>query len=172
MDWLSKIRASSALEIALWVYVAFVVLACFATPVGEFDDAIPLVDGVLIQQGRTPNLDFYSFYPPLGLYINAAAFGLLGRSIASVRFFAVALYLFVLFLARGFWRARFPASRALVPGAVLLYAATIGYTITMPFWPGFAMSMAALLIYSIRSMEGKTENGWCCRQASWRESRC
>jgi len=146
-DRLGKIFVPVSLKIALGVYVACVVIACFAAPIGMFDDAIALVDGVLIQQGRTPNLDFYSFYPPLGLYVNAAAFGLFGRSVFAARVIEVVLYLWVLSLAARFFRSRFPYSRPLVPAAVLLVAASIGTTITKPPWPGFAVSMAALLIY-------------------------
>src|SRR5262249_22530877 len=146
-DRLGKILVPVSLKIALGVYVACVVMACFAAPVGSFDDAIPLVHAVLIQQGRTPNMDFYSFYPPLGLYVTAAAFGLFGRSVLAARAIEVLLYLWVLFLAARFFRSRFPDSRPLVPAAVLLVAASVGSTITSAPWPGFAVSMAALLIY-------------------------
>jgi hypothetical protein len=146
-DWLGKILVPVTLKIALGVYVACVVISCFATPVGSFDDAIPLVHAMLIQQGRTPNLDFYSFYPPLGLYVTAAAFGLFGRSVVAARAIEVLLYLWVLSVAARFFRSRFPDARPLVPAAVLLVAASIGSTITWAPWPGFAVSMAALLIY-------------------------
>jgi len=127
--------------------VACVVIACFAGRVNMFDDAIPLVGGMLIQQGQTPNLDFYSFYPPLGLYVNAAAFELFGRSVFATRAINVVLYLWVLCLAARFFRIRFPYSRPLIPAAVLLVAASIGTTINSAPWPGFALSMATLLIY-------------------------
>ena len=150
--WFDKILLPGSLKLALVSYVACVAIAHFATRLGYFDAAIPLVDGMLIQQGQTPNLDFYSFYPPLGLYMNAAAFGLFGRSVFAVRMINVMLYLWVLYLVARFFSNRFANSRPLIPLAVLLVAASIGLTIAEPLWPGFAMSMAALLMYL----------GWIC----------
>ena len=49
--------------LALWGYAVAVILASFAAPVGEFDDALPLVHSALVQGGRTPSVDFWSFYP-------------------------------------------------------------------------------------------------------------
>ena len=37
-------------------------VASLAELTEKFDGALPLVHGMLVQQGRTPNLDFYSFY--------------------------------------------------------------------------------------------------------------
>lgn len=146
-DRLDKILVPLSIKIVLGIYVACVVIACFAYKVGEFDDAISLVHGMLIQEGRTPNLDFYSFYPPLGHYVSAAAFGLFGRSVFAVRTIDVTLYLGVLYLVARFFSNRFPHSRLLVSLAVLLVAASIGLTIVQPPWAGFAVSMAALLMY-------------------------
>ena len=84
------------LWIVVWGYAAFTAVGALAAPVGKFDDAIPLLHGMLVQQGRTPNLDFYSFYPPLSLYLNAAAFSLMGRSIIAARLVADIFYVGVL----------------------------------------------------------------------------
>ncbi len=130
--WFDKILLPGSLKLALVSYVACVAIAHFATRLGYFDAAIPLVDGMLIQQGQTPNLDFYSFYPPLGLYMNAAAFGLFGRSVFAVRMINVMLYLWVLYLVTRFFSNRFANSRPLIPLAVLLVAASIGLTIAEP----------------------------------------
>lgn len=137
----------TAFQVLLWGYAAFVVVSCFAAPVTKFDDAIPLVDGTLVQQGRTPNLDFYSFYPPLGLYLDAAVFELVGRTVIAVRLIGAALYFVVLLLAMQLFRFQFPQSGPLLPAAVLLVAESIGAAITLPVWPGLAVSLAALLTY-------------------------
>src|SRR5438045_3280099 len=71
--------------ILLCVFAGATAIASLAEPAGEFDDAIPLLHGMLIQQGRTPNLDFYSFYPPLGPYLTAATFKLFGQTILAPR---------------------------------------------------------------------------------------
>jgi hypothetical protein len=65
---------SAVLYFLVWSYAAVAISSSLATPVGKFDDAIPLLHGMLVQQGHTPNLDFYSFYPPLNLYLNAGEF--------------------------------------------------------------------------------------------------
>jgi 4-amino-4-deoxy-L-arabinose transferase-like glycosyltransferase len=145
-DW-SRDALIIALRILLCGYVAVTVVSSLAAKVEEFDDAIPLVHGMLVQQGRIPNLDFPSFYPPLGLYVNAAAFSLLGRTVLAPRAVAALLYILALFLTGRYFRSRFPYSRSLVPLAVLLVAASIGSALTLPVWPGFAISLAALLTY-------------------------
>ena len=107
-------------------YAAITALSALAAPVGKFDDAIPLLHGMLVQQGRTPNLDFYSFYPPLGLYLNAAAFASSAGPCIAARLLADLFYLGVLLLVVWFFSSRYRSSEPLVPAAVLLIAASIG----------------------------------------------
>jgi len=133
--------------ISVWSYAAVTALSSLAAPVGKFDDAIPLVHGMLVQQGSTPNVDFYSFYPPLNLYLNAAAFSILGRSVVAARVMADLFYIGVLLLTVWFFSSRYRSGGPLVPAAVLLVAASIGNLITMPLWPGLSLSLAALLTY-------------------------
>jgi hypothetical protein len=132
---------------AVWVYASFAVLSSFAAPVDKFDGGIPLVGGMLIQQGHTPNLDFYSFYPPLGLYVNAALFTLLGRTVLATRASGALLYFLLLLVVTRFFRFRFPDSRPLAPLAMLVVVTSIGRTIELPAWPGLAVSLFALLTY-------------------------
>jgi hypothetical protein len=140
-------RLLIALDAAVWAYALLAVLSFLGSPVNEFDDAIPLVDATLVQQGRVPNLDFYSFYPPLGLYIHAAVFNIFGKSIISSRVIGTFFYLTVLFLTGRFLKRRFPEWGPLVPVAVLLVAASIGAGLNLASWPGFALSLIALLSY-------------------------
>jgi hypothetical protein len=136
-----------AVKLLLWGFAAVNIVASFSAPVSEFDDAIPLVHGILVQQGRTPHLDFPYFYPPLGLYLNAASFNLLGRSVVAARVVNAILYIAVLLLAGRFFRSRFPQFRAVVPAGVLVLAASVGTAITLASWPGFATSLVAFLTY-------------------------
>ena len=147
---------SAILWFALLGYAGSAVLTNFAAKVEKFDGAIPLVHGRLIQQGHTPNLDFYSFYPPLGLYVNAALFSLLGRTVLATRVFAAVLYLLLLLAAARFFRFRCAYSRPLVPAAMLVVASSIGNTIERPPWPGLAVSIVALLTYLFS--QGGVEN--------------
>jgi hypothetical protein len=137
---------SASLHILIWVYVIVAVVCSFATPMTKFDDAIPLLHATLIQRGYTPNLDFYSFYPPLGLYWNAALLQVLGQTIVAARVAAGLPVVAVLFLVTRFFRSRF-GSDPLVTGAILLFAVTAGTAITMPVWTGFAFSLTAFLVY-------------------------
>jgi hypothetical protein len=138
---------SAVLYFLLWGYAAFAISSSFAAPVGKFDDAIPLLHGMLVQQGYIPNLDFYSFYPPLNLYLNAAAFKLLGRTVIAARAVGDILYLIVLILVTWLFRSGFRSYGPLVPAAVLVVATSIGAGITLPVWPGFAISLSAVLVY-------------------------
>lgn len=134
-------------HLLVWSYAVFAAVCSLAVPVSEFDDAIPLVSGMLVQQGHTPNLDFYSFYPPLSSYVNAAAFHLFGKSVTTVRLMSAFLYSLVLLLATLFFRSQFRSAGPLVPAAVLVLAISIGGLLKLPVWPGFAVSLIALLVY-------------------------
>jgi len=158
-NWFENSLLPAILKVVLWGYVILSVVSSFAVWVDEFDAPIPLVHGMLIQQGRTPNLDFYSFYPPLGLYVNAALFSLLSRTVLAPRVFAAILFLLLLPLVTKFFRSRFPHSHSLVPAAVLLVAASIGNALRLPSWSGFAVAMAALLTYLI-SQRGLRNSLW------------
>jgi hypothetical protein len=137
----------AAPQALLWGFTALTVLSMFGWPMGEFDDAITLVQGTLIQQGQTPNLDFYSFYPPLSLYLNAGIFSILGRSIIAVRIAPAVMYGVFLLVAMRFYKRRFPNAGGLVPLAVLLVAAAVGSAIAAPPWVGLSLSLIALLMY-------------------------
>jgi hypothetical protein len=122
-------------------------MASLSGRIDQFDDSIPLVHGMLVQQGRIPHLDFSYFYPPLGLYLNAVAFSLFGRTVVATRLVGILLYILVLLLTERFFQSRFPQSRPLVPAAVLLVAASIGTALNLSPWPGFAFSLITLLTY-------------------------
>ena len=135
------------LRTLLYGYVAVVAIGSLAGPLPDFDESIPLVHGALVQQGRTPHLDFAFFYPPLGLYLNAGAFSLLGRTVIASRAVGIVLYFVLLFLTYRLFRSWFWHSRSLVPAAMLVVAASIGSTLNSAPWPGFAISFIALLTY-------------------------
>src|SRR5262245_56589562 len=107
-------------------YAIAVVLFSFSKAVGYFDAAFALVHASLIRQGQTPNVDFYSFYPPLVLYLTAASFRLLGQTIIATRLLAGLLFVIVLWLSTRFFKSQFPESASLVPLTVLIMAASIG----------------------------------------------
>jgi 4-amino-4-deoxy-L-arabinose transferase-like glycosyltransferase len=135
--------------IAICCYVLVSLLSLFGSPVNEFDDAIPLVHGVLVQQGKVPNLNFYSIYPPLGHYISAAAFNLFGRSVISPRIIGGLLYIVVVILTARLFRGQFPGWLPLVPACTLLVAASIGASAGVASWPGSALAFVALLTYLV-----------------------
>ena len=85
--------------------------------------------------------------------MNAFLFGLLGRTVLAVRLFGAVLYLLVLLLVRRFFRRQFQYAEPLLPAAVFLVAAAIGNALREPSWPGFAISILALLTYLYSHME-------------------
>jgi hypothetical protein len=145
--------------VVLCCYVAIAMACALAAPVGKFDDALPLLHGMLIQRGYVPNVDFYSFYPPLNLYLNAAAFSLFGRTVIASRMLGNAFFLMVVLLVIGFYRARFRSWGPLVPVAALAVASSIGSAISLPPWPGFALSLSALLIH-LGSQQAERHRLW------------
>lgn len=151
--------ATAGFYVVLCGYVAIAMTCALAAPVGKFDDAIPLVHGMLIQRGSVPNVDFYSAYPPLGLYLNAAVFSLFGRTVIANRTLSNAFFLIVVMLVIWLYRARFRSWGPLVPVATLAVASSIGSAISIPSWPGFALSLSALLMY-LRSQEAERHRLW------------
>ena len=143
----SQSLASVVLGSVLLGYAAFAVVSSLAAPTWEFDDAIPLLHGVLVQQGRVPNIDFSSFYPPLGPYVTAALFTLFGRTIVATRILGGAMYVLMILFATRLLRSHFPRSRPMAMIAVLLAAASIAKGIALPSWPGFGLSVVVLLAY-------------------------
>jgi hypothetical protein len=146
-NWFDSLLVQTILKILLWGYVFCAVMSFFAVPVNKFDDAIVLVAAMLVEQRYTPSLDFFSYYPPLGHYSNAAAFNFLGDTVLAVRAIGAVLYVLVLLSAGKLFRSKSPQFQSLVPVAMLFFAASIGNAINLPSWPGFAVSMMALLTY-------------------------
>jgi hypothetical protein len=116
-------------------------------PVDEFDDALPLVHGALIQGGRTPSVDFWSFYPGVILYLNAAAFSVFGKTVIASRLAAGILFCLVLLASVRLMRRLVPEGRALAPLHTLILGATVAAAVSSPAWPGFAVALLAFLTY-------------------------
>lgn len=72
--------------------------------VGILDDGIQVASASLLLRGQTPNVDFFSTYPPLNAYLLGLFFRLLGESFVTYRLFhcvAATLTLLVMW-----WAAR------------------------------------------------------------------
>ncbi|MDQ2710736.1 MAG: hypothetical protein M3Y72_03365 [Acidobacteriota bacterium] len=131
----------------LGLYITLVVVSCLASPAGYYDEAIPLVQGRMVSDGHTPHVDFWSFYPPLNYYLNAAAFFLFGRTILAQRLLQAGFYVLVLVGANRFLRSRFPRARLVVECATFLLAVAIGPKFLLPSFIGFSFSLFALFTY-------------------------
>jgi hypothetical protein len=132
--------------LAVCGYAVLIAISTLPQRVNEFDDAIPLLHGQLIERGYTPNIDFYSFYPPLTPYLNAAIFKLLGKTVIGPRLVADFFLIVVLVLTGWHFSTTFHSS-PLVPLGVLVVAASIGTTVSIASWPGFALCLISLLLY-------------------------
>jgi len=146
-DGLDDRLLHTTFQVLLWGYALLAMLSAYGETLKKFDDVIPLVGGMMVEQGRTPNLDFYSFYPPLGLYFNAAVFHLLGRNIVAARLIGTFFFLLVMALAARFFQIRFSHSRMLKPLALLVLSEGVVSCLVLPVWPGFALAFSALLVY-------------------------
>jgi hypothetical protein len=134
-------------QLAAWSFAVVNAVSSLAARTDKFDDGLQLIHGVLVQQGRTPNLDFYSFYPPLSLYVDGALFSLLGRSIIAIRLLGAVLFFLILLLVARLFKGRLPSAQPILPLVTLLVAASIGSALWEPQWTGFAVSILALLTY-------------------------
>ena len=83
----------------------------------------------------------------------------LGLTVIASRMLGNAFFLMVVLLVVWFYRARFRAWGPLVPLAALAVAGSIGNAISLPFWPGFALSLSALLMY-LRAQEAERHRLW------------
>src|SRR5689334_14706259 len=95
-DHLAERHLSLLYLVLLCGYAAWIIICSFGTPTDKFDDMIPLVHGLFVRHGHTPNIDFYSFYPPLNLYVDAFLFRLAGETVLIVRAFNAGLFVIVL----------------------------------------------------------------------------
>jgi hypothetical protein len=145
-DWFNS-RIFTAIGWAvLCAFMCGQMLSCFGTPVGEYDEAIPLVSSELVSLGRTPSVDFNSFYPPLYYFVIAEGFRMIGRSVLVIRFSNAALYLIVMAAVILFFRSNFSNLRPLIPYMGLAVAVAIGPA-TSPAWPAFALALLSLFAY-------------------------
>ena len=145
-DWFDSRFFTAIAWTMLYVVMCMQILACLGAPVHQYDDAIPLVSSELVALGRTPAVDFKSFYPPLYYFVVAAAFRIVGRSVLVIRFIAAALYLISMSAIILFFRNSFTNLRPLVAYMSLAVAVAIG-TVSYPQWPAFALSLLSLLAY-------------------------
>jgi hypothetical protein len=116
-------------------------------PVGVLDESIQLVSGMLIRDGMLPHVDFWSLYPPLDYYLNAAVFSLLGESVVAARvlqsaFFLAVLGGLVLLALRDF--SAVSAKGWLVSLAAAL---VVGKTFSMALWNAYALGFLGFLAY-------------------------
>ena len=62
---------------------------------GSFDDGMQLSAAMFWLRGQTPNVDFYSVYPPLNCYLIGTAFRIFGESVVAYRIVQTAAYAFI-----------------------------------------------------------------------------
>jgi hypothetical protein len=77
---------------ALTAYAAFAVLSFFGNQVNRIDEALQLLGGREVLEGRMPHRDFWSMYPPLNYYLNGLAFRIGGQSFMVARFVSAIFY--------------------------------------------------------------------------------
>lgn len=141
------LRGASPVRILLIGYAAVIVLSCLGSPVGMFDESIPLVQSRLIAHGLKPYVDFFSFYPPLAYYMDLAACFLLGETIVAQRLVHASLYVIVLFAAGRVLRIQFPEKPYLSAYIPMLLAIAVGPRLVLASWPATAVALLALFTY-------------------------
>jgi hypothetical protein len=138
------------------LFVVFV-LCTLSNRLRIFDDSIILLHGRLINQGLRPNIDFFSFYPPLNLYITAIALKVFGETVVISRLLQ-ALWLAILVVtAHWAWRPYFGNTALLLPASVLLVVASAAALIDLAPAPGFAFAAIAFLVY-VRALSAESPN--------------
>ena len=138
--------------VVLGVYVAIAMTCALAARLASsMTLAIAARDADTTTRSR-PQCGLLLVLPPLNLYLNAAVFSLFGRTVIASRMLSNAFFLIVVLLVVWFYRARFRSWGPLVPVAALAVASSIGSAISFPLWPGFALTLSALLMH-LRSQE-------------------
>jgi len=146
-DWFDSRPFQAGAWVLLCSCMVMQVVSSISIPIGNFDDAIPLVAADLVRRGRVLSIDFWTPYPPLPYYLIAAGFRLFGRTFLVQRAMGAALYLAVIAAAVHCFRMRAARFRGLAPFMALLVAAGIGSPMTFPSWPGSGLGLLAVLTY-------------------------
>ena len=119
-------------------YTLVVVITSLASEAGYYDESITLVHGRMVAERHTPHVDFWSFYPPLTYYLNAAVFSIFGRTILAQRLLQAGFYALFLLLARRFLRRQFATVPPIADATTLLLAVAIGPKFISPPFIGFS----------------------------------
>lgn len=135
------------LPIIICAYVVLVIITGLASEAGYYDESITLIQGRMVAEGYTPHVDFWSFYPPLTYYLNAAAFWVFGRTILAQRLLQAGFYALFLVLANRFLRTRFATVPLIAHGTTFLLAVAIGPKFISPPFIGFSLSVFALFAF-------------------------
>ena len=143
-------------RLLLSAYLLLVVISCLASQAGYYDEPLLLVQGRMVTQGHVPHVDFWSIYPPLTYYLDAAAFSVFGRTILAQRLLQAGLYVLFLLLANRFLRARFASAPLVVEATTFLLAVAIGPKFLLPAFIGFSISLFALFAYFIAYQKAKS----------------
>jgi hypothetical protein len=112
------------------------------------DEGFLAYGAVRVMEGQIPNRDFVSLQPPSSFYTAAAAFKLLGTSLASLRILGLVIYLTIPILIYAILR-RMTSPPIAFAGAIPALILGIPYFNFVPFavWQGIGTSTAAALFY-------------------------
>ncbi|MBV9035682.1 MAG: hypothetical protein JO182_14425 [Acidobacteriaceae bacterium] len=144
---LTDFPAGMVLPVMICAYAVLVVIAGLPAEAGYYDESITLVQGRMVAEGYTPHADFWSFYPPLTYYLNAAAFCVFGRTILAQRLLQAGFYALFLVLANRFLRRQFATEPLIAHGTTFLLAVAIGPKFISPPFIGFSLSVFALFAF-------------------------
>jgi hypothetical protein len=120
------------------------------------DEGFLAYGAVRVMEGQMPNRDFVSLQPPLSFYTAAAAFKILGTSLATLRRFGLCLYTLIPLLVYAISRQRAGRLTSLIAAAPLLILGMPFFNF-VPFavWQGVTASLIAVLFILRAAITGR-----------------
>lgn len=133
--------------VAAAVYGVAIALSCLGTTLTTYDEPITLTSAWLMRHGYRAHVDFWSIYPALGYQAVAAAMGLLGESVLSLRALFLALWAAMAGAAGAVVMKRQGRERILTAWCLPVFLIMTGLAPTYQFWPAVALLVIFLLAY-------------------------
>lgn len=146
-SWLANPAVQWTFGALLGLDAVALVVSRFGRPLGAYDESAQLVSGWLVARGFLPHVDFWSHYPPLNHYLNAAGFALLGESVFTARLLQAGFFLLMLAVLLLHARRELGTLRFLVLPVGLACLIVTGGRFLANYWNAYAIGFCGFLVY-------------------------
>jgi hypothetical protein len=126
------------------------------------DEGVLAYGAERVMEGQVPHRDFITLQPPLGFYMDAATYKLLGTSVASLRILGLGIYLGVILLIYAIARqltGRILSAAAALPAFML--GISCFFFVPYSVWQGITASLAAVFLFLRSCSDGPSDRRRC-----------